>query len=140
MKVGKVLVVALCLVWSVTTVNQVFRWGHPLHLWRQAIEEAPDKPRPWNNLGAHYLLDRAEYFAIECFQRSTRLAQHPHRSHNERASGISVAQTNLALLDAQRGEYDRALARLTPVMNLYKLQETIAAHAWITRQKTIASQ
>ena len=75
MKAGKVLVVALCLVWSVTTVNQVFRWGHPLHLWRQAIEESPDKPRPWNNLGAHYLLDRAEPFAIHCFQRSTRLAR-----------------------------------------------------------------
>jgi hypothetical protein len=140
MTVGKLLVVTLFLVWSVTTVSQVFRWGHPLHLWRQAIEESPNKPRPWNNLGAHYLLDRAEYFAIECFQRSTRLAQHPDRSYSERASGISVAQTNLALLEAQRGEYDRALARLTPVMNLYKLQETIAAHAWITRQKTIASQ
>jgi len=140
MIVGKVLVVALFLVWSVATVNQVFRWSHPLHLWRQAIEESPNKPRPWNNLGAHYLLDRAEYFAIECFQRSTRLAQHPNRSDSERASGISVAQTNLALLEAQHGEYDRALARLTPVMNLYKLQETIAAHAWITRQKIIASQ
>ena len=140
MTVGKVLVVALCLVWSVTTVNQVFRWGHPLHLWRQAIEESPDKPRPWNNLGAPYLLARADPFAIHCFQRSTRLAQHPHRSHNERASGISVAQTNLALLEAQHGEYDRALARITPVMNLYRLQETIAAHAWITRQKIIASQ
>jgi len=133
-------VVALFLVWSVTTVNQVFRWGHPLHLWRQAIEESPDKPRPWNNLGAYYLLDRAEPFAIDCFMRSTRLAQHPHRSYNERASGVSVAQTNLALLEAQHGEYDRALARLTPVMNLYRLQETIAAHAWITRQKIIASQ
>ena len=98
MKVGKVLVVALCLVWSVTTANQVFRWGHPLHLWKQAIEESPDKPRPWNNLGAQYLLE------------------------------------------AQHGEYDRALGRLTPVMHLYKLQETIAAHAWITRQKIIASQ
>ena len=140
MGVGKVLVVALFLVWSVATVNQVFRWSHPLHLWRQAIEASPDKPRPWNNLGAHYLLDRAEPFAIDCFQRSTRLAQHPHRSYNERASGISVAQTNLALLEAQHGEYDQALGRLTPVMNLYKFQETIAAHAWITRQKIIASQ
>lgn len=140
MKVGKVLVVALLVGWSATTATQVYRWGNPLALWQQAIRVAPLKPRPWNNLGAQYVIRGQEPFAIQAFQTATRLAQHPRRSAMERAAGISVAQTNLALLEAQHGEFDRALARLAPVRNLYQFSEAIAAYEWISRQHTLTKQ
>lgn len=131
--------VALWLVWSVTTGVQVTRWGDPLALWLNATQQAPVKPRPLNNLGGQYVLRGRERDAIRSFELAIRLAEHPSRSVRERVISRSIAETNLALLEAFRGEPVAALMRLQRVIARDGLMDAVEVQRWIARQVVMDS-
>lgn len=103
------LLAVVSLTWGLTTASrvQVWRAGGPA-LYLEATVRSPDKPRPWVNLSAEAY--RADDLATADFAARTALwlSQQPSRSSDEQIEGRAMAEANLALVYARRGQ--RSLA------------------------------
>ena len=99
-----------------STATRVHVWSSERQLWVEAVRHSPEKPRPWINLGAEYGRDGAELLAAEAFQRAADLSLQPARLAVEGPMrGRHVALMNLAILRANAGRYDEALALIAEI-------------------------
>ena len=95
----------------VATQGRIHLWSNGERgLWADAVAQAPAKPRPWVNLGRQYALDGADQLAEAAYRRAMVAADQPGRSRDEQVFGRGLAEANLALLLAGRGELAAAVA------------------------------
>ena len=115
------IVIRLALVlWVAVSVTATWTraqlWLSERALWTDAAHHAPDKPRPWVNLGKQYALDGAPALAADAYERGLTAAQKPGRSKDEQVFGVGIAAANLAILRCQGGDLEGAQAIVRPLL------------------------
>ena len=86
------------------THDRIGLWGDEPALWADAVAKAPEKPRPWINLGQQYALEGADTLAEQAFQRGLAAATATGRAEDERIHGRGIAAANIALLRCKAGD------------------------------------
>lgn len=101
---------------ALSSVQRVSVWGSEAALWDEAARHGPNKPRPWINLGAVYARHGETDRAIAAYRHAVALSRDPRRDRIEGPMrGRHVALLNVAVLLAQGGQYDAALALTTEI-------------------------
>jgi hypothetical protein len=120
----------LCVYSTYTTSVRARVWTDELALWQQAVTHSPEKPRAWANLAAQTARAGALPLAEQYYALADVKALAAGRSMAEQTIGHAILQTNLALFQADRGEYPEALARLAALST--KTADTLEVMAWLT--------
>ena len=116
MRHGRVVTACWLLGLAVVTGVRVQLWTDEKALWAAAVAHSPEKPRPWINLGQQYARQGAHGMAVGAFAWGSELSLRPGRTADERTRGWAIAETNLAILAANRGDRQDALTRLSFVL------------------------
>ena len=104
--IGRWVVILIGIWWVLTTATRVEVWGDEPAVWAEAVAHSPAKPRPWINYGRMRPTLEAQ---AEAFTRARQLA--PGRAWLEGPMrGGDVATLDLAIVRAEQGRYDEALA------------------------------
>lgn len=119
---------------AMSTAHRARAWASEETLWADAARKAPDKPRPWLNLGIASELSGHEVAARAAYRRASRLAQSEARLPDERAYGFALAEANLARFDAARGDLPTAVKRLIGARNTQTIPAVERLYAWYSRQ------
>ena len=82
----------------VLTARQIEVWRSPLTLWANAIEQAPDKPRPVINYAVALMTAGRFEEADRWFVRAMALAYQPHVPPWDQMDAITASQNNLQTL------------------------------------------
>ena len=135
-------ILAVGLVWGLTASHRTDHvWADERRIWTDAVQQAPEKPRPWVNLGNQYGNRGQLDLASDAYRTASALAQRPGRSREEQTIGWSLSETNLALVDAHRGDVEGAHLRVTAVLARLYVEldgETIAsvrkAERWLAKR------
>lgn len=138
--IGVTVAVVVGLLWGLTTTARARVWASPRTLWIEAVRVAPEKPRPWINLGREYALDGDDLLAIWAYQEARRLARLPGRSRHEQVYGIGYAGANLALVHWDRGEHDQALTVIAETARETRALSGVTVTAVDTVEKWISAQ
>lgn len=93
--IGLVVVWALGCVWATTA--RLALWRDEAALWADAVAQAPQKPRPWVNLGGQQIVAGQIPDAIVTLHRAQVLATDPRRDVSERTTAAAFAELNLAV-------------------------------------------
>ena len=131
---GCAFILAVGVALSASTASRVHLWADERLLWADAVRKAPEKPRPWVNLGNQYSREHLDNLAEDAYVRATSLAENPSRLPDERAYGFSLAQANLAQLEVKRGEKEAAIERLRATTARYRVTSVQALLTWYERQ------
>lgn len=121
------------LVLSLLTMTRVHAWGDELRLWVEAVQQSPDKPRPWVNLGNMYANRGATSIAIWAYQTAAEKASAPTRSRDEQIVGRALAEANVAVLRHQQGDRAGALQMVDAIVARSPLASVVALQAWMRR-------
>lgn len=119
---------------AVSTATRVWTFSEEGRLWADAVQQAPEKPRVWANLGRQAALrgDRAQ--AQFAYERAIRLGEQPGRAFDEQRAVVGVAEANLALLHFYGGETNTARHLIARAVDRLPGDPAIqAVSAWITR-------
>lgn len=117
-----------------TTTARVVDWTDEVRLWRGATMVSPQKPRPWVNYGKHLALRGDVGGAEMAYTEALRLA--PARPRQERRVAEMAVGVNLALLEMQRGDTDRAWHRIRTVKREFPtVVPVLEVYAWIDRAR-----
>lgn len=135
--VAAVLMVVVGVALAASTTYRVHLWtdGERL-LWAEAVRRAPEKPRPWINLGNQYVNSGLDELAEDAYERATVLSENPSRLSDERAYGFSLAQANLAQLEMKHGDHAGGLRRLIRAEGRYHVTSVRKLLIWYERQST----
>jgi hypothetical protein len=90
-------------------------WKTEVSLWTDVVAKSPNKYRPHMHLASGYQVEERYPDAIREFQASERLAQSRDLPEEERMRVRQMAETSVAVLLIQMGEFDRAVEVATPV-------------------------
>lgn len=135
MKVLGCVAVALLVGLLSATAHRVHLWTDgERFLWAEAVQKSPLKPRPWVNLGNQYASAGLENLAEDMYQQASVLAQDPRRLREEKAYGFALAQANIAILEAKRGDMRGAVVRLRRVTSRYPVTSVQRLQRWYERQ------
>ena len=108
-KAAVVSTVILCLVLGIVTWSRNALWRDPVALWRDSAIHAPNKARPWSELGKYLLQEGDNVGALRIFLQVTK------KSHGINETGKmpprldETAMVNLVVALAKGGEYELAL-------------------------------
>lgn len=94
-------------------------WSSDLSLWQDAHRKATSKARPLVNIGNVFAADGDLGIAAQFYEDAAAVAQHPSRAAHERRTGWAVAMTNLAVVQAQLGRRDEAIASIRSVRDRF---------------------
>lgn len=125
--------------WLLTTVQRVHVWGDERLLWAEAARLAPEKPRPWVNLGNQYARAEVNDLAAEAYQEAIRLAANPRRGTDEQRIGRAIAEAMLARLWFDAGEVQAAITLTAAAADRSGLDSVKAFHAWLLTRAPSAS-
>lgn len=118
--------------WAVLTSARVQDWTDERRVWQAAVQHAPEKPRPWINLGRQYARDGADRLALEAYQRAIALSADPRRPQEDRRIARAIAEANLALLWHREGWTGEARSLIAIAVDRLPGDPSIAATAaWI---------
>ena len=106
--VGLTLGVLLGVAWTSTTAQRVRVFSDEAALWLDAAAQAPQKPRAWINLGKQFHLEGREAEAFQFYARGREAALNRQRPQTEQIVSAALAESNIALLHAERREYHEA--------------------------------
>lgn len=98
------------------TSQQVRVWESEQSLWTQAVAWAPLKPRPHLNLGRAFDVSGGTERAEREYLLTTSLAMNPRREPRMQLFARVAAETNLAHLRMQRGQWATAMRILDQVL------------------------
>ena len=101
---ARVVVAAVLGMLLLSTAGRLCVWRDARRVWAEAVRLAPDKPRPWVNLGRVYQLRGHDALAIDAYETAMRLSLQPSRGPDERVIGRSMAEANLALIRFTSGD------------------------------------
>lgn len=105
-------------------------------LWADAVAHAPEKPRPWLNLGRQYAMDGQTALAVHAYRMAMTAATAASRAPDERVFGRGTAAVNLALLYCNAGNVEAARAITASALQhrpaLRALQEV---DEWLTQER-----
>lgn len=134
---GFILVTVVGVALAASTAARVHLWtdGERL-LWADAARKAPEKPRPWVNLGNQYGRNGLDELAEDAYTHATELAENPARLSDERAYGYSLAQANVAQLEVKHGDRAAGIARLRKIVSRYPVTSVQQLLIWYERQDT----
>lgn len=117
--------------WLILTSQRVFLWTNDAALWADAVQRAPEKPRPWLHYGAAIVHTDA-IRAASAFQRARALAERPTRSADERQVDLASAEINLALLARRAGRLQETKELMTAARLRAPHSSAIEArYAWL---------
>lgn len=110
------------------TASRARIWSGPARgLWTEAVSHSPEKPRPWINLAQ--TSHEGDRLAIKRLEHAIALSLTPARQRLEGPMRVTDhVRLNLAILHAQAGRYEEALA-LTAI-----IQPRIEGRASIVNQ------
>lgn len=116
---------------AVSTASRVEVWGDERALWLNAVQQAPDSPRPWVNLARQYALsgdiDRAE----AANERAIWVAQ--ARTYDDGRASVAFAWANLALIRWNRGDHQAAGQLIAQAHQRLPDEPAITkVYAWLT--------
>ena len=129
----------VAVLWVVTTAARIHVWGDERLLWSEAVAHAPDKPRPWVNLGNQYARLGAPGMATYAYEQAIRSAASPMRSADEQRIGRGIAEANLARLWFEAGDLARAVTLTAAAAERSGLDSVRAYHAWLVFQQASSS-
>ena len=135
----------LIVIWAtgclVATHSRIARWGSEPALWADAAAHAPNKPRPWINLGRQYALSGDARAAEAAYRRGMAAADTPGRAPDERIFGYGIGAANVALLRCQDGDREGAVA-VTSAALLRKPTATSLHefHLWLTDSQPVSGR
>ena len=131
----RVSILAVGLLWGLTAAQRTDHvWIDERSVWTDAVQQSPKKPRPWVNLGNQYTHHREYDLAADAYRTASALATHPARSLEERTQGWAVAETNLAMLQAQGGDIAGAWARVSDISNRVHSAKVRQVERWLAKQ------
>lgn len=104
------LIVVVVVLWAAITAHRVMVWTDERALWADAARKAPEKPRPWINLGNQYLHLGADSLAAITYQHAKGLALASGRSRSERIVGGALADVNLGIVRLRQGRRSEGLS------------------------------
>jgi hypothetical protein len=126
------LIVWICLSLFVLIVR-VQVWQSDVAIWKEAVQWAPWKPRPWVNLGGAYARASNMPSALYCEREAIERGSRPTRLRDERIGGVAVAEADAALLLNAFGEHDAAIGYARRAMGAApSLPDVVGAFVWIT--------
>lgn len=132
-RLGLVLfVLVVGLRWGLTTSSQVALWTDERAIWAEAVRLAPNKPRPWVNLGRQYDFTGDQGLAEMAYLRAIDLAASPLRSPDEQRFGRAFAMANLAIHAYKRGDRTLAMDLTGPVAS--GVPDVARLHLWLSQQ------
>lgn len=118
--------------WVLTTALRAPIWTDERALWADAVAKAPQKPRPYVNLGKQYHLRGAGWLAEGAYREAIRISQAPTRSQDERVIGRALAEANLALVRLADGDLTGARSLIAVAHDRVPwLDEVADLNTWI---------
>ena len=107
--VFRVLVAALLILLSAASFQRVAVWENAITFWQDAVQKNPDRSSSWEKLGE-------AYHAFTPSKREAALRSYQHALTRDPASEITLY--NLGLLHTDLGDYDKAFASLSRLLEL----------------------
>lgn len=115
------------------TAGRVYVYGDEGRVWADAVAHAPEKPRPWINLGRVWAQRGDVGGAHAAYTRAWRLAQAPERGRYEAQAGTGIALVNRALLAWAQGDVVAARADVTRAVAALPNEPMVReVFAWMT--------
>ena len=114
-------VVLLLLALWMGTHARAYTWQSNLTLWSDAVRKAPQKPRPWINLGLAQEEAGDMDAAMRTYTTSLTLAFQPRLTQYQQAFSRVASETNIARVLAQTGREEAALRMLNDVVARHPL-------------------
>lgn len=108
-KAASVFIVTICLLLATVTWSRNAIWRDPVKLWRDSAVHAPDKARPWSELGRYLLHEGDNVGALEIFLQATEMSHGVNDTGEMPPRLDESAMVNLVLALAKGGEYELAL-------------------------------
>ncbi len=108
-KIQSFLIVTLCLLLASFTWSRNLTWNDPVKLWQDSAIHAPNKARPWSQLGRHMLLKGDNVEALKIFLQVMDKSQTINETGDQAPRLDETAFVNLVLALAQKKEYKLAL-------------------------------
>lgn len=100
-----------------STAHHNRAWTSEIELWHQAVQHAPEKPRPLINLSRAFEQRNHDDAAVALSFRAIESSTDSRRSPYQRAYSRTAALSNLGHLYAKHGDPLRALAVLDLVLS-----------------------
>jgi len=108
-KMASGIVVLLCLVLGTVTWSRNAMWLDPVALWRDSAIHAPNKARPWSELGKYLLQEGDNVGALKIFLQVTEKSQGIGETGKMPPRLDETAMVNLVVALAKGGEFELAL-------------------------------
>ena len=108
-KAASVFIVTLCLLLAAVTWSRNATWRDPVKLWRDSAVHAPDKARPWSELGRALLLEGDNVGALEVFLQATGMSHGPNETGAKAPRLDESAAVNMIVALVKGGEYELSL-------------------------------
>ena len=116
------------------TYSRAGVWQSELSLWTDAAAKAPQKPRPWINLGLAREVAGDMEGALLAHQTALALAYQPRLTQYQQRFSALASETNIARILAQTGREEAALRMLNDVIT----KAPLFAHAHYNRGVLLA--
>lgn len=131
--------VAVGAILALLTTGRVAIYHDEPRLWAEAVQRAPEKPRPLINLGRQYAIEGDAVRAEQAFARAAVLATRPTRGRDDQRYAWGFALTNLSVLWAQQGRRNEAITLSATVLQRYpESPATGRVIQWIQRSDPAA--